>query len=468
MTSCRDLLDDTTRREARRLLDAALLRHRGEPVGTVASTDPEAQALNYDQCFVRDFVPVGLYYLAQGEPAIVRGFLDTTRSLQAAEHTLDCYRPGEGLIPASFGVARDGGGEGLVPDFGGHAIGRVAPVDSGLWWLYLLRAYTRLSGDTDLAARSDFQVAIRRLLELCLVSRFDMYPTLLVPDGAFMVDRRLGVYGYPLEVQALFWMALRAADELLTDASANGPYREAVQDRLGKLAYYVPTYYWLDMERLNALHRYATEEYGAEAVNAFNVFPDSIPDWLPEWLPDGGGYLAGNLGPARMDFRFFTQGNLLAALSGLTGPGQSAALLELLVRKSDDLMGTMPLKLCFPAYEGRDWETVTGCDPKNSPWSYHNGGSWPVLLWPLAAVAVAQGRPEVARAAVRAAVPRLRESAWPEYFDGRSGRLVGREARRYQTWTLAAPLLAEQLLQRPDLLDAVGYPADQAGESCPM
>jgi len=27
-----------------------------------------------------------------------------------------------------------------------------------------------------------------------------------------------------------------------------------------------------------------------------------------------------------------------------------------------------------------EWRIVTGSDPKNFPWSYHNGGNWPVLL----------------------------------------------------------------------------------------
>lgn len=51
---------------------------------------------------------------------------------------MDCYSPGQGLMPASFKVRTvplDGNGEAfeevLDPDFGESAIGRVAPVDSG-------------------------------------------------------------------------------------------------------------------------------------------------------------------------------------------------------------------------------------------------------------------------------------------------------------------------------------------------
>ena len=49
---------------------------------------------------------------------------------------MDCYSPGQGLMPASFkvrAVPLDGNTheEVLDPDFGESAIGRVAPVDSG-------------------------------------------------------------------------------------------------------------------------------------------------------------------------------------------------------------------------------------------------------------------------------------------------------------------------------------------------
>jgi len=40
----------------------------------------------------------------------------------------------------------------------------------------------------------------------------------------------------------------------------------------------------------------------------------------------------------------------------------------------------MPLKVCYPAIESHEWRIVTGCDPKNTRWSYHNGGSWPGML----------------------------------------------------------------------------------------
>lgn len=57
---------------------------------------------------------------------------------------MDCYSPGQGLMPASFKVrtlpldGRDGEFEDVLdPDFGESAIGRVAPVDSGMAYQHL-------------------------------------------------------------------------------------------------------------------------------------------------------------------------------------------------------------------------------------------------------------------------------------------------------------------------------------------
>jgi Alkaline and neutral invertase len=48
-------------------------------------------------------------------------------------------------MPASFKVLHDSNKkvDTILADFGESAIGRVAPVDSGFWWIILLRAYTR-------------------------------------------------------------------------------------------------------------------------------------------------------------------------------------------------------------------------------------------------------------------------------------------------------------------------------------
>lgn len=456
------VIDTELMSAAWRELDQSVLYYRDQPVGTVAARDPGDDTLNYDQCFTRDFAVSGLAFLMRGEFDIVRNFLTILVMLQSRQKQLSCFKAGQGLMPASFTVRDGGGGERLVPDFGEHAIARVAPVDSGFWWLILLRAYVRASGDQALARRDDFQRAIRLILELCLVSRFDMYPTLLVPDGGYMIDRRMGVYGYPFDIQALFFAALSAAQELMIDHDG---YQDALSERLAHLTYHIRQYYWLDFRRLNDIYRYKVDEYGSRVVNVFNIHPNSIPAALPEWLPTRGGYFVGNLGPARMDFRYFALGNLLAVVTSLATAEQAQAIMELIEKRWGDLIGQMPLKLCFPAVEGRDWQIITGSDPKNVPWSYHNGGSWPVLLWLLVAAAQKTGCRALAMSAVEMAVGRLARENWPEYFDGRDGRLVGKEARSWQVWTVAGLLAAQALLAERNHLRLVGFD-EKSAETC--
>ena len=94
------------------------------------------------------------------------------------------HRHARGLILTEQGemVAAKAGLEQLVADFGEHAIARVTPVDSGFWWLLLLRAYTRVSGDDSLARRQEFQRSIRLIVEIGLEAGHEMLPTILVPD----------------------------------------------------------------------------------------------------------------------------------------------------------------------------------------------------------------------------------------------------------------------------------------------
>lgn len=70
-------------KEAWRLLRNAVVNYCGSPVGTLAANDPADKVpLNYDQVFIRDFVPSALAFLLNGESEIVRNFLLDTLQLQ--------------------------------------------------------------------------------------------------------------------------------------------------------------------------------------------------------------------------------------------------------------------------------------------------------------------------------------------------------------------------------------------------
>lgn len=448
---------DSIEDEAWELLRESIVCYCGHPVGTIAANDPSSTSiLNYDQVFIRDFVPSGIAFLLKGEYDIVRNFILHTLQLQSWEKTMDCHSPGQGLMPASFKVRTiplDGDGsateEVLDPDFGEAAIGRVAPVDSGLWWIILLRAYGKCSGDLSVQERVDVQTGIKMILKLCLADGFDMFPTLLVTDGSCMIDRRMGIHGHPLEIQALFYSALLCAREMLAPEDGSADLIRALNSRLVALSFHIREYYWIDMRKLNEIYRYKTEEYSYDAVNKFNIYPDQIPPWLVEWMPNKGGYLIGNLQPAHMDFRFFALGNLWSIVSSLAASEQAHAILDLIEARWDDLVADMPFKICYPALENQEWRILTGGDPKNTPWSYHNGGSWPTLLWQLTVACIKMNRPEIAVKAVEIAERRISRDKWPEYYDTKGARFIGKQSRLFQTWSIAGYLLAKLLLAKP-------------------
>ncbi|EPS61890.1 hypothetical protein M569_12899, partial [Genlisea aurea] len=445
-------------------LRRSLVYFRGQPVGTIAAYDHASEeVLNYDQVFVRDFVPSALAFLMNGETDIVKNFLLKTLQLQSWEKKVDRFKLGEGVMPASFKVLHDPVRkvETVVADFGESAIGRVAPVDSGFWWIILLRAYTKTTGDVTLAETPECQKGMRLILTLCLSEGFDTFPTLLCADGCCMIDRRMGIYGYPIEIQALFFMALRCALVMLKHDSQGNDFIERIVTRLHALSYHMRSYFWIDFQQLNGIYRYKTEEYSHTAVNKFNVIPDSIPEWVFDFMPTRGGYFIGNVSPARMDFRWFALGNCVAILSCLATAEQASAIMDLIEERWEELVGEMPLKVCYPAIESHEWRIVTGCDPKNTRWSYHNGGSWPVLLWLLTAACIKTGRPQIARRAIELAEMRLVKDGWPEYYDGKVGRFIGKQARKFQTWSIAGYLVGKMMLEDPSHLGMISLEEDK-------
>lgn len=70
-------------KQAWKLLKDAVVTYCGNPVGTVAANDPgDKLPLNYDQVFIRDFIPSALAFLLKGDNEIVKNFLLHTLQLQ--------------------------------------------------------------------------------------------------------------------------------------------------------------------------------------------------------------------------------------------------------------------------------------------------------------------------------------------------------------------------------------------------
>lgn len=58
-------------------------------------------------------------------------------------------------------------------------------------------------------------------------------------------------------------------------------------------------------------------------------------------------------------------------------------------------------------------------------------------------------RPEIAAKAVKVAEKRISRDKWPEYYDTKKARFIGKQARLFQTWSIAGYLVAKLLLADP-------------------
>lgn len=81
-----------------------------------------------------------------------------------------------------------------------------------------------------------------------------------------------------------------------------------------------------------------------------------------------------------------------------------------------------------------------------------------VLQFTLACIKM--GRPELARRAVAVAERRLSGDQWPEYYDTRTGRFIGKQSRLFQTWTIAGFLTSKMLLERPEMASILSCEED--------
>ena len=54
------------------------------------------------------------------------------------------------------------------------------------------------------------------------------------------------------------------------------------------------------------------------------------------------------------------------------------------------------------------------------------------------------------------------KDCWPEYYDGKLGRYIGKQARKFQTWSIAGYLVAKMMLEDPSHLGMISLEEDKA------
>ena len=91
-----------------------------------------------------------------------------------------------------------------------------------------------------------------------------------------------------------------------------------------------------------------------------------------------------------------------------------------------------------------------------------------MLLWQFTVACVKMGRADMAEKAIAVAEKRLSRDWWPEYYDTKSGRFIGKQARLYQTWSIAGYLSSKLMLRNPEAVQWLSCEEDDdmASISC--
>ncbi|CAL8998604.1 unnamed protein product [Prunus brigantina] len=107
------------------------------------------------------------------------------------------------------------------------------------------------------------------------------------------------------------------------------------------------------------------------------------------------------------------------------------------------------------------WESVpNGCAIHDILMLVHRILTYVFVLKQLVNV-VASFLPRTAKRVTEQVEQRLSKDGWPEYYDGKAGRYVRKQARKYQTWSISGYLVAKLMIENPANLALIPLEEDK-------
>ena len=383
----------------------ALLRACSTPAGFLASP---IDVDNYARVWARDGVITGLAGLASGEPNLIATLRNTLTTLASNQGP-------HGEIQSNVSV--DGGKVSY-----GYLVGRV---DTVLWFVIGVCAYLRATQDTEFQA--EMRTHVERALFLAGCWEYNTRGLIYTPLSGNWADEYV-LQGYILADQALYVLALQNAGQVF-DYPAWSEKSASLRDLLA-------LNYWPRSEYASDPHVYHPHAYRAQASQGE---PDH---WLASFSP--AGYITTFDGLAHAL-------TLLAAI----GSEEQRTRAEVYVQALQKTIGSAQLPAFWPVIQPDEpaWAALEANhlygQVKNQPYTYHNGGLWPMLTG-LYAVGMARygylERTQQLLDALISANARGRAGGmwdFAEYHHGQTHEPMG---MCRTAWSAAALVLAHQVL----------------------
>ncbi len=384
-----------------------LLHHCLSPSGFVASP---VDIDNYARVWARDGVISGLAALASGDTTLIAGMQRTLTIL--AQH-----QGPHGEIPSNVTV-----------DGSQLSYGRLAGrVDALLWYIIGVCAYVRYAGDT--SYKEYTQESVERALFLAGCWEYNNRGLIYTPISGNWADEYIQ-QGYVLSDQLLYELALYSAGLVF-----NKPEWQTKANLLHRM---LAVNYWPRASLYDDTLVYHPHAYRYQALEQ-----EEITHWLPAFSP--GGYVT----------YFDGLAHALALVIGL-GDDEQRNRAEIFVQALEQQIGSALLPAFWPVIEPGDpgWATLQSNhlygQMKNQPYTYHNGGLWPVLTGLYAIGLMRYGKHDRAKhllTAINSANAQGRNSGQWEFSEYLHGQTYTAEGTKYLAWSAAAGVLAHQAVK---------------------
>ena len=89
------------------------------------------------------------------------------------------------------------------------------------------------------------------------------------------------------------------------------------------------------------------------------------------------------------------------------------------------------------------------------------GDVFEVLVWLLRAACIKTGRPQIAKRAIELVEQQLSKMAGRSIMMVKTGRYFGKQARKYQTWSISGYLIAKMMIENPSNLVMISLEEDK-------
>jgi len=287
-------------------------------------------------------------------------------------------------------------------------------------------AYIRYSSDSGF--KEFARVSVKRVLFLAACWEYNNRGLVYTPISGNWADEYIQ-QGYVLSDQLLHRMALSSAGLVFN--------KTEWQEKATYLQQMLAVNYWPLASLSNDPLVYHPHAYRYQASEQ-----GEIDHWLPAFSP--GGYV----------IYFDGLAHALALLTGLGDDGQRQRA-EAYVQALEQRIGSALLPAFWPVIEpgDPDWTMLQSNhlygQIKNQPYTYHNGGLWPVLTGLHAVGLMRYGKRERARhllAAINTANAQGSDGGQWEFSEFEHAQTHVPMGTKYLAWSAAAGVLANQAI----------------------